>query len=245
MTAFRLDRRALLRGAGGVAIGLPLLEIMTGERRASAQAVAIPKRFVVFFSPDGSIRENWTPTGTEQSFQLSRILAPLEAHKSKLIILDGVDASVARSGLGDDHMRGMGGMLTGVELLPGTTQGGAGDPAGLAGGISVDQKIASAVSQGTKFKSLELGVLSGGGGNVWSYTSYAGANAPLPPDNNPGAVFNRVFGELGGEQLAIQKLRAQRKTVLDAVMDGYGRARWKLTSPRSAIWRHASPRAPA
>jgi hypothetical protein len=228
MRPFRLDRRALLRGAGGIAIGLPLLEAMSPSGRASAQAQALPKRFVVFFTPDGSIRENWTPTGTEQDFQLSRILAPLEAHKQKLVVIDGVDNTAARNGLGDDHMRGMGAMLTGTELLPGTTQGGAGDPAGLAGGISVDQKIAEAVGKSTKFKSLELGVLAGGGGTVWSYTAYAAANSPLPPDNNPASVFNRVFGAMGSDQGAMQKLRAERTTVLDAVMDGYGTLAPKL-----------------
>jgi hypothetical protein len=133
---FRLDRRTLLRGAGGIAVGLPFLEIMSRSRRAGAQLQAPPKRFVVFFSPDGSIRENWTPTGTETNFQLSRILAPLEMHKQHIVILDGVDNVCAHAGLGDDHMRGMGSMLTGIELLP--ARKGAGDPAGSPG-YSVDR----------------------------------------------------------------------------------------------------------
>jgi hypothetical protein len=216
-----LDRRTLLRGAGGIAIGLPFLEIMSRSGTAAAQTPPLPKRLIVFFSPNGSIRENWTPTGTETNFQLSRILAPLEPHKQNIVVIDGVDNVCARNGLGDDHMRGMGSMLTGIELLPGTTQGGGGDPAGLAGGISVDQKVANAIGTTTKFKSLELGVITGGGGNVWAYTSYAGPNVPLPADNNPASVFNRVFSQLGGDQTALQKLRARRKTVLDTVMGGY------------------------
>ncbi len=96
-------------------------------------------------------------------------------------------------------MKGMGTMLTGIGLLPGTTQGGAGDPAGLAGGISVDQTIATAIGAGTKFRSLELGVQSGSAGTVWGYTAYAGANQPLPPDNNPASVWNRVFAAFGGD----------------------------------------------
>ena len=222
MKPFRIDRRHILRGAGGIAIGLPFLEIMSRPGKVSAQAAALPKRFLVFFSPDGTIRENWTPTGTETDFQLSRILAPLEAHKSDIVVLDGIDNVAAQNGLGDDHMRGMGAMLTGTELLPGTTQGGAGDPAGLAGGISVDQKIANVIGKDTKFKSLEAGVMSGNGGTVWAYTAYSDANVPLPPDNNPASIFKRVFSEVGGDQTAITKLRAERKTVLDAVMDGYG-----------------------
>src|SRR4051812_47326637 len=102
----------------------------SGKARAQA-APPIPQRLVGFFSPNGTIRENWTPTGTEKDFQLSRILAPLETYKDKLIVLDGVDNEAARHGVGDDHMRGMGTMLTGTELLSGTTQGGCCEPAGL------------------------------------------------------------------------------------------------------------------
>jgi Protein of unknown function (DUF1552) len=228
MKPFRLDRRTLLRGAGGIAIGLPFLEIMSRSGSAGAQAAPVPKRLVVFFSPNGSIRENWTPTGGETNFTLSRILAPLEPFKQNLVVLDGVDNVCARNGLGDDHMRGMGAMLTGVELLPGTTQGGSGDPAGLAGGISVDQKIANVIGKSTKFKSMELGVIAGNGGDVWSYTSYSDANVPLPPDNNPASVFKRIFAEVGTDATAAQKLRAERKTVLDAAMDGYGKLAPKL-----------------
>lgn len=231
MKRARLSRRALLRGAGGIAIGLPFLDAMLREGRAAAQpTAAAPQRFVVFFSPDGSIRENWTPTGTETNFQLSRILAPLAPHKQRLIVLDGVDNEAAKHGLGDDHMRGMGAMLTGIELLPGSTQGGAGDPAGLAGGISVDQKIAGQIGGSNKLKSLELGVQAGSAGTVWGYTAYAAAGQALPPVNDPAAIFSRVFTDVGSGQSALAKLAAERKSVLDAVAASYGALSPKLGS---------------
>jgi hypothetical protein len=222
MKTFRLSRRAMLRGAGGIAISLPLLDVM-GGRGARAAGTPPPKRFVVFFTPDGSIHENWVPTGTETAFTLSRILAPLEAHKQRLVIVDGVENKVGGYGArpGDDHMKGMGSMLTGIGLLPGTTQGGAGDPAGLAAGISVDQSIANLIGANTKFKSLELGVQSGSGGTVWGYSNYSAANQPLPPDNDPTSVFNRVFAPLAGNNAALQKQQAERKSVLDAVTQSY------------------------
>jgi hypothetical protein len=228
MSSLKLSRRALLRGAGGIAVGLPFLEIMAGSGSARAQAAAIPQRFVVFFSPNGSIRENWTPTGSETDFQLSRILAPLEPYKQKLVVLDGVNDSAARNGPGDDHMRGMGFMLTSVDLLPGTTQGGCCEPAGLAGGISVDQKIASAIGTSTKFKSVEFGVQAKSSGTVWGYTAYADAGQPLPPENNPEAIYTRIFAEIGQDQLTAQKLLAERKSVLDAVKDSYSSLSPKL-----------------
>lgn len=241
MKPFRISRRAMLRGAGGIAIGLPFLEVMTPLERRARAADAPPKRFLVFFSPDGSIHENWVPKGTETDFTLSRILAPLEAHKQQLVILDGIENKVGGYSAhpGDDHMKGMGTMLTGIGLLDGTTQGGAGDPAGLAGGISVDQAIANTISTGTKFKSLELGVQAGSSGTVWGYTAYAGSNQPLPPDNNPSSVFNRVFSSVGADTTAITKTQAERKSVLDAVQQSYGRLNPRLgKSDRAKLDEH-------
>jgi hypothetical protein len=228
MSSLRISRRALLRGAGGIAIGLPFLEIMAKSRTAGAAAAPIPQRFVVFFSPNGHIRPNWVPTGGETDFKLGRTLAKLEPYRQKLIVLDGVDNESAKHGVGDDHMRGMGTMLTGTELLSGTTQGGCCEPAGLAGGVSVDQKIAQTIGTDTKFKSVEFGVQAGSSGTVWGYTSYANSNQPLPPENNPAAIFNRIFGEVGGDQTAIAKLQAERKSVLDAVAGSYSSLAPKL-----------------
>ena len=227
---FRLNRRTFLRGAGGAAIGLPLLEAMSPLGRAHAQAAAPPKRFIVFFSPDGTIKPAWTPTGSGSTFTLSRILAPLEPNRQHIVVLDGVDNVAATKGLGDDHMKGMGAMLTGIELLPGTTQGGCCEPAGLAGGISVDQEIANKIGTTTKFKSLELGIMATGSGTVWNYTSYTGANQPLPADNNPANVFNRVFGQLGTNTSDLLRIQNERKSVLDAVKRGYGKLNPKLGS---------------
>jgi hypothetical protein len=230
MKPFRLSRRAMLRGAGGVAVALPMLEIMTPMKRALAQT-APPKRFIVWFTPNGTIKPAWTPTGTPgTNFTLSRILAPLETNKAHITVLDGIDNVVATKGLGDDHMKGMGAMLTGIELLPGTTQGGCCEPAGLAGGISVDQEIANNIGTTTKFKSLELGVQTGGGGNVWAYTSYSAANQPLPPDQNPANVFNRVFSSIGTNTAELQRIAAERRSVLDAVKRGYSSLNPKLGS---------------
>ena len=231
MKSLRLSRRTVLRGAGGVAIGLPFLEAMRPfGGRSLAAGMAPPKRFVVFFSPDGSIRENWVPTGTESAFTLPRILAPLAGNQQSLVVLDGIENKVGGYAAhpGDDHMKGMGAMLTGIGLLPGSTQGGAGDPAGLAGGISVDQQIATAIGTGTKFRSLELGVQSGSAGTVWGYTAYAGANQPLPPDNSPASVWNRVFAAFGGTDPALLRQQAERKSVLDAVTQSYARLNPRL-----------------
>lgn len=225
----RISRRAFLQGAAGAAIALPFLDIM--QRRGNAAAPAFPKRFLVWFQPDGSIHENWAPTGTGTTFTLSRILAPLAAYQSSLLVVDGVKNKVGDYGEipGDDHQKGMGTMLTGVHLLPGS-QGGGCDTcpaAGLAGGMSLDQAIANKNSTGNKFKSLELGVQAGSNG-AWAYSNYSAANAPLPPDNNPHSVFARVFTDVGGDAAALARLRAERKSVLDAVSESYQSLATKL-----------------
>src|SRR5262245_48446745 len=181
-----------------MSLALPWLEAMTPSGRHARAALA-PKRFVVFFTPNGTIRDHWLPTGGETDFKLGRILAPLERHRSDLVVIDGVDNAVAEAGgPGDDHMRGMGSMLTGAPLLPGKMQGGSKffKPGGLASHISVDQQLVASLKPGTRFPSLELGVKSGGSGNVLGYSNYRGPRQPLPLDSNPRSVFNRIFLDL-------------------------------------------------
>ncbi len=221
-----LDRRTVLRGAGGIALALPWLEAM-GTRTASA--AVFPKRFVVFFTPNGGIRENWTPGGTDPSG--SRILAPLAPYKDYVNTIDGVDNTAAMSRstgtfIGDDHQRGIGTMLTCTELLPGPAKGGCDScaPAGLAGGASIDQWIVQKLAVKTKFPSLELGVQSGAGGAITGYTSYSASNTPLPPEQSPVKVFNRIFANFTGggvDPAAFERLRIERKSVLDAAMKHY------------------------
>ena len=222
MSDKRISRRTLLRGAGAAAIALPFLNVM--RPRKAGGASAFPKRLLIWFTPDGTIHENWVPTGSGTNFQLSRILAPLAPYQDKLIVVDGVVDKVGNYGEvpGDDHQRGMGTMLTGMHLLDGAQQGGCDTcpPAGLAGGISVDQAVANQIGTMTKFKSLEVGVQAGSDG-VWAYSNYTGSNAPLPLENDPNAVFNRVFATVGADQAQLAALRAERKSVLDAVQSSY------------------------
>lgn len=242
MKSLRLSRRTLLRGAGGVAIGLPFLDIMMPQGRAYA-ASAVPKRYINFFSPNGTIYPAWVPTaGTSPTdFKLSAILAPLAPNQKNIVVLDGLTNTAATKGPGDDHMKGMGSMLTGIELMPGTTQGGAGTPAGLAGGISVDQVVSGIIGKTTKLPSLELGVESGSAGTVWGYTSYTGPGQALPPDNNPASVFKRAFSDLGTSMNAGQQLAAERKSILDAVIANYTQLNPKLgTADRAKLDAHLS-----
>ncbi len=222
-----LSRRRFLRGAGGIAVALPFLNAML---RKNANAAVSPKRFIVFFTGLGTVKPRWVPTGTEKDFVLSDVLKPLEPFKDKLLILEGLNMASAYSGPGDPHQQGIGHALTGTELLEGTLFPYACNPGkmvGWGGGISIDQFLAQQIGQGTKLPSLELGVQVEYS-NVSSRMSYLGPDQPVPPDDDPWNVFQRLFTDLQTDPEALKKLRANRHKVIDAIKPDYDSLRVKL-----------------
>lgn len=229
----RIHRRTLLRGAGGVAIGLPFLSAMLAPRRSHADET-IPKRFIVFFSPGGTLLDKWRPMGTATSFTLQPMMSPLTPYQDRLNFLGGLDLSVTAIGSGHPHTRGMGGVLTGQQVLPGNYNTNGGN-AGFAAGASIDQVIAASISQGTRFPSLEVsagwstGITAGGQphpGNIINYQppSRAGGQAtPVPPATNPLTTLQRVFAGVGDDAEANAKTLAWNKSILDGAQDDYDR----------------------
>lgn len=211
-----LSRRSVLRGVGGACVALPLLEIMAGWDGPAP----LPKRFLVFWTPNGTILENWRPTGTPQNYELGPILKSLEPHKSDIVVLDGVDELSAYDGPGDAHQKATGQGLTATALQEGDFKGADGNSAGWGNGISVDQAIANAIGGATKFSSLEFGV-NVYGANVGSRISYRGPAQPIPPENDPVAGFNRMFADLEVDPDAAKRRIAERTIVLDAVGADY------------------------
>src|SRR5690606_22728477 len=143
-----ISRRNFLRGLGLATASVPFFPLLS-----SAQET-FPKRLVVFFSANGTIHEEWAPSGGETDFQLKQILAPLEDHRSSLTIVAKHETSRARSCPGDDHQQRMGHVLAGVPLPEGNEFPGCGGDrpgSGWGGGISVDQLIANAIGGATRF----------------------------------------------------------------------------------------------
>jgi hypothetical protein len=199
-----------------VALGLPFLDIMSAQAGSSV----FPKRFIVFFSPNGTIYDEWKPApGDLTASTLPRILAPLENDKSDILVLSGVDAPSGESdGPGEGHLRGIGSMLTGAHLQPGDKYGDEVSRSNGADGISVDQEIANRVGQTTKFQSLEFGVQTNDPANAYCCMCYAGPDQFIPPEQDPHAAFTRIFADLDPSAAqAAEKLRLRRHTVLDAV----------------------------
>jgi Protein of unknown function (DUF1552) len=225
-----LSRRAVLRGLGGTVVALPFLDAMVGiGRRAEAQALEFPKRFVVWYTPNGTVPKNFWPVrnGSDSQFTLSPILEPLADHQSDLLVLEKIDLLASLNGPGDAHQKGTGTCLTGIELQEGDFAGDAGESAGWADGISIDQHIANHIGKDTTFRSLEFGVMVQGS-SVRSRISYRGPGQPLPPENDPYTMYRRLFGDpsVSPEELALQNMR--RQAVLGSLGGEYERLRGKL-----------------
>ena len=81
------------------------------------------------FSPNGTIRPNWLPSGGVNDFALGPILAPLDAVREHIVVLDGI--RYPTGGAGNNHMAGTSKFSSGTGLLSGDefTGGGANLPA--------------------------------------------------------------------------------------------------------------------
>jgi hypothetical protein len=193
MTRFRLSRRAVLRGAGGVAIALPWLEIMAPERAAHAKA-SPAKHFVTVFTPGGTVLDNWRPSAftAEDNFTLGPILAPLAPYQERVLGFSGVDLAVWQFLLGEQEQSGLVGWLTG------TAQPAAGK---YSTGPSIDQVLAPTLSKGLERDSLQLAVRWGTGRshgvmspiNIANYAD-DGHATPIAPWLDPQEVWQTLFG---------------------------------------------------
>src|SRR5438094_7255270 len=131
------SRREFIRDLGIGAAALPFVLNLPSLGFANQQARK--RRLVVMFSPNGVVPGAFWPDEEGEKFTLKESLKPLEPFRDHTLILHGVCDRVR--GDGDAHMRGMGCLLTGIELVPGNIQGRSDTPAGWSQGMSMDQEI--------------------------------------------------------------------------------------------------------
>jgi hypothetical protein len=198
-----------------MAVALPLLPSL----RAQGQSTASAKRLVTMYTPNGQITNAWGPSsGGVTDFVLNEIHEPLEAHRSRLTLVKGLDLKTAAGGPGGPHQRGIGTLYTGGELQMGEFVDGCGSRAGWANGISIDQLVANTTD--TPFKSLELGVRATEN-DVQGRIAYAGPGQPLPPMLEPLDVYKRIFKDLvvpsDPNAPPVDPMIAERRSVLDTV----------------------------
>jgi hypothetical protein len=228
-----LSRRAVIRGAGTIAIALPWLEIHGPSRAVAAGAPA--SRFVTVFTPGGTVLDKWRPSsGSETEFTLGPILAPLAPVQSKLLVLDGLDL---KSGIGEQHQAGI------VAWLTGTPQ--SGTRREYAAGPSIDQVIASRISRGKKPKgSIQMAIRWATGNAKGLLSPMNSANFednatfnPIPPRIDPQDIWKDLFGSPQGSEGSAGL--ARKKSILDFVDRRYAALSARLGSgDRARIDQH-------
>lgn len=208
MTTTRIDRRTILKGIGGITVGLPLLEEMLVSTAKAAEQQAVPVRaFNIFFGLGIP-----SPLQTEG---FKGVLEPLKPLGDKLLIMRGVDhVRCDEKGI-NAHYDGATAAFT------------AEPPAGeaKAGGASIDQMIRRAhypkglpagmvptLVSGTFFRRSRVG--------RYVHSFNADGTVAATMQEKPRDVFERVFGTVSSDSGDTQAQRLKR-SVLDTVVDQY------------------------
>lgn len=223
-----ISRRGLLKGVGGLTVGLPWLEMTAG--RAAAQPVGGPQRFVLFFHPQGTLLDEWVPSSTGSNYSLPPFLQALQPHRSKMLLVSGVDNVAAREMTrSNGHNRAARSILTNTLFTGALDANGnvqSSQPEnGPAAGPSVDQVVAQRWAGRAPWDRYDLMV----GRRPSEYQIFwANRDVPISSTWDPRSAFDQLFQPLldaqeepPPEPSPMERLRAQRRSVLDAVLDNY------------------------
>jgi hypothetical protein len=200
-----VQRRRFLRGLG-VTMALPWLEsLRVWGDESSAAASQPPVRMAVLFAGNGFHSREWWARGEGPSMELGQVLAPLKAHREKLLFIRGLYNEQALKG--NIHSSQTGNLLSGAPLASGGE---------IRSGTSVDQHVAQKLGHQTKVPSLVLGCEKSNPSVHKNYSmlysshiSWTSPTTPTPLELYPALAFDRLF-----------KDGAQKgdKSVLDAVL---------------------------
>jgi hypothetical protein len=220
-----IPRRAMLRGMGSM-LALPLLDSMVPALAALQKTVARPiNRFGVMYVPNGMIMKNYLPLTEGAAFELTPTLSALAPFREHVLVLSGLECIPTPGRPGGAHAKASTRFLTDVSPPLSETW--------LDAGISMDQILAQEMGKQTQVASLELAMESGetagacDTGFACPYTntiSWKAKNTPLPTQNNPRAVFERLFGDSTSTDPAARLARLrQQRSVLDSVSEEVAR----------------------
>ena len=218
VTKKAIPRRTVLRGLG-VGLALPLLDSMVPAFAAPRNTPANPvRRIGVVYVPNGIAMTNWTPAAEGAGFEFTRILQPLESYRDRLLVLSGMYGPPANGGF---HANASTRFLTGLSARPSEHD--------LQAGVSIDQIIARELGRQTQLASLEVGLdsrdVSGacdfGFACAYSNTiSWRTSTTPLPMENNPRVIFERLFGDSGSTDPGARLRRIdEQRSILDSVTE--------------------------
>ena len=185
-----ISRRAILRGIG-VSMALPWLESISAwaQESAGGSAGEPPVRLAVLFSGNGFHSKEWWAKGAGAEMELGGVLAPLHAHREKLLFIRGLYNEEARKG--NIHSSQTGNLLSGAPLASGGE---------IRSGISVDQYLAQTYGRSTKVSSMVLGceppnpsVHQNYSMLYSSHISWSSPTTPTPLELYPSLAFDRLF----------------------------------------------------
>lgn len=229
-----MSRRALLRGLGGVAVSLPLLEIMLETAPALAQTP--PLRYLVLFggqsmgSDDDAVHNLFVPDTVGPNYDLKLATQPFADFnvQTEITIVSNLDIPAAMGGAipaggraDDFHINNMGPLLTGVRSTDHDK-----------GGPTSDQIMADIIGNDTVHKSVSwqvqaawyLSVSAPYGRDILSVKSDgSGGLIEIPGTVSPQQAFDSIFYNFqdpGADpaQVAAQDFAwRQRKSVVDLV----------------------------
>ncbi len=209
----RLDRRAVLKGIAGATLALPVLDAMGDDVTSSS-----PRRFCAVYTANGmSLPKqehgiddwSWFPQAKGDQFEFGQSTEPLRPFRKQLSFLGGLyhpNGTKADPHICSDMW------LTGAPLH---------DPKpGTFNSVGLDQVIALHTKQHCRQPSLVLSIDAGVGFLSRTGTiSYNTAGKPIPAENNPRRVFDRLF-RVDTASLTSQRESLQRRIKLvDAVLE--------------------------
>ena len=221
ITRKALPRRTVLRGLGA-SLALPLLDGMVPAFAALRKTAAAPvKRLGVVYVPNGMMMNHWTPRTEGAGFDLPAILEPLQPFRRHIQVLSGMHGVDSEG----PHARSSTRFLTGVGAKPD-------NGSNLSAGVSMDQLAGRALGRETQLATLELALdgrdFAGSCDDGFScaYTNtivWANDTTPLPMENDPRVVFERLFGDSGSTDPAIREARLRKDaSLLDSVTERAG-----------------------
>jgi len=244
-----VSRRRVLQGLGLGAAAAPLIPILN----ATGAEGLFPKRLLLLFTPDGAPAldyntiVDWRPQGSERDFTLHRIHTPLTPLQSKIVVPWGLEMTAG--GAGEPHAFGMAGLWTGSTLhgpSPGSDfDGGNGNRTGWGSSASIDQIVARAYGpnapyatapsdpeQPTPYRTVELGIQCQNATSL-NRMIYSGDNAPLHPEMNPRAAFDRLIAGLDptspmAEDPARLRTRLSQQAIVDVLKQDVDRVRRRI-----------------
>ena len=210
----KLDRRAFLKGAAGATLALPVLEAMGKE-----VAEATPRRFCALYTANGmslphaknKIDEwSWFPRAEKDGkFVFGKSTEPFAPFRKHLSFMGGL---YHPNGPKSDPHVCSDMWLTGAPLQDPKRE--------VYNSVALDQVVAKHTKQFCRQPSLVMSVDAGVGFLSRTGTiSYSITGKPIPAENNPRQIFNRLFRADRASLETQRKNLKRRIKLVDAVLE--------------------------